>query len=218
MNWISGESPCLTVRVMEQTPAPLLVPQVEQEGGPLATWPQTSGSAPAEGAVSPLQGQGGTKGPESHSFSIKPAPPRSQKIHAEKFVNSSDTASPRSSNIDVVNILSCSSRKYNSSFSDDSEFNSCDGIHEEEANWEPKLKKKETTAQRTVYYTNEFGYYRQCFQPKFEYPQTCGDFVSCRSQDFLLVFVGLVNILLLQFMLVIVMYFSRQDLFSPPDN
>ena len=42
------------------------------------------------------------------------------------------------------------------------------------------------------------GYYRQCFQPKFDCPRTWLDFALCRAHDFVLVLVGIINILLAQ--------------------
>ena len=71
---------------------------------------------------------------------------------------------------------------------------------------DPKKRKRKTprTSRKVVYYTKEMGYYRQCFQPRFEYPHSCTDLISCKGADFLLVFVGLCNILLLQFISVFI--------------
>ena len=60
----------------------------------------------------------------------------------------------------------------------------------------------------------EMGYYRQCFHPRFDYPRSCGDILRCQATDFLIVFVGLLNILLLQFVLVVLMFFSQEDINS----
>ena len=63
-------------------------------------------------------------------------------------------------------------------------------------------------------YPQEMGYYRQCFHPRFDYPRSCGDILQCQATDFLIVFVGLLNILLLQFVLVVLMFFSQEDINS----
>lgn len=78
----------------------------------------------------------------------------------------------------------------------------------------PKKRKRKApiTSRKVVYYTKEMGYYRQCFQPRFEYPHSCTELLSCKGADFLLVFVGLCNILLLQFILVVLMFFSQEEI------
>jgi len=73
-------------------------------------------------------------------------------------------------------------------------------------------RKARIPAKKLLYYTKEMGYYRQCFHPRFEYPHSCLDLLQCRGTDFLLVFVGLLNILLLQFVLVVLMFFSQEDI------
>jgi len=76
-----------------------------------------------------------------------------------------------------------------------------------------KRKRRPPIASRkVVYYTKEMGYYRQCFQPRFEYPHSCAEFLTCKGADFLIVFVGLCNILLLQFILVVLMFFSQEEI------
>ena len=77
----------------------------------------------------------------------------------------------------------------------------------DEAGWVSKLPaKKKGAPRRSMYYTMELGYFRQCFQPRFDYPRTCADFCRCGANDFLLVIVGLVNILLFQFLLVVLLH------------
>jgi len=58
----------------------------------------------------------------------------------------------------------------------------------------------------------EMGYYRQCFQPRFKFPKSCQEFLACSGTDCLLVFVGLLNILVLQFILVVLMFFSVEEI------
>jgi len=70
---------------------------------------------------------------------------------------------------------------------------------------------QKTGPPKAVYYTKELGVYRQCFQPAFDYPKTCSQFLGCKARDFLLVLAGLINILLLQFALVIIMHAVNED-------
>jgi hypothetical protein len=87
-------------------------------------------------------------------------------------------------------------------------------IQKNQCKSDPKKRKRKTprTSRKVVYYTKEMGYYRQCFQPRFEYPHSCSDLLTCKGADFLLVFVGLCNILLLQFILVVLMFFSQEEI------
>lgn len=87
-------------------------------------------------------------------------------------------------------------------------------LHKNQCKTDPKKRKRKTpmTSRKVVYYTKEMGYYRQCFQPRFEYPHSCFDLLTCKGADFLLVFVGLCNILLLQFILVVLMFFSQEEI------
>ena len=74
-----------------------------------------------------------------------------------------------------------------------------------------KMRKGPAKPRRAIYFTKEMGYYRQCFQPRFEAPKTWGDFFHCRSRDFVFVSVGLCNIIILQFALVVIMYCRLQE-------
>lgn len=75
-----------------------------------------------------------------------------------------------------------------------------------------RKRKAPTPSRKVVYYTKEMGYYRQCFQPRFEYPHSCNELLICKGADFLIVFVGLCNILLLQFILVVLTFFSQEEI------
>lgn len=75
-----------------------------------------------------------------------------------------------------------------------------------------RKKKERIPARKLLYYTKEMGYYRQCFHPRFKYPHSCWELIQCRGSDFLLVFIGLLNILLLQFVLVVLMFFSQEEI------
>lgn len=87
-------------------------------------------------------------------------------------------------------------------------------VHKNQCKSDPKKRKRKApiTSRKVVYYTKEMGYYRQCFQPRFEYPHSCTELMACKGADFLLVFVGLCNILLLQFILVVLMFFSQEEI------
>ena len=73
------------------------------------------------------------------------------------------------------------------------------------------MRKGPAKPRRAIYFSKEMGYYRQCFQPRFEAPKTWGDFFHCRSRDFVFVSVGLCNIIILQFALVVIIYCRLQE-------
>ena len=66
---------------------------------------------------------------------------------------------------------------------------------------------------RTGYYTRETrGCYRQVFQPPFHWPASLNQFCSCASNDALCLYVGLCNVLVLQFILVVLVFFAHEEL------
>ena len=69
------------------------------------------------------------------------------------------------------------------------------------------------SAPRTGYYTRETrGCYRQVFQPPFQWPTSCKQLWSCASNDLLCLYVGLCNVLVLQFILVVLVFFAHEEL------
>ena len=66
---------------------------------------------------------------------------------------------------------------------------------------------------RLGYYTRETrGCYRQVFQPPFRWPNSFNQFWSCASYDALCLYVGLCNVLVLQFILVVLVFFAHEEL------
>merc|ERR1712106_784970 len=71
---------------------------------------------------------------------------------------------------------------------------------------------KSNKAKKVMYYAKGLGHYRQCFNPRFEYPRSWSALLSCSAPDCLLVFVGLCNIILLQYILVVLVFFAREEI------
>ena len=67
---------------------------------------------------------------------------------------------------------------------------------------------------RPGYYTRETrrGCYRQVFQPPFKWPNSFNQLCSCASKDALCLYVGLCNVLVLQFILVVLVFFAHEEL------
>ena len=55
------------------------------------------------------------------------------------------------------------------------------------------------------------GYYRQVFRPGFQLPASWQDMAACSATDFLLLVVGLVNVLLVQFALVVLFVYGKEE-------
>ena len=74
-------------------------------------------------------------------------------------------------------------------------------------------KRRTLQPRRTGYYTKETrGLYRQVFQPPFHWPTSLDQLCSCASKDLLCLYVGLCNVLVLQFILVVLVFFAEEEL------